>query len=630
MKYIKTGTIQSLIAQADEENRPLYITAPIGWGKTAAVEYFYRRVSHLTIDCESGKIEQKTAPGRIRPRVIIFDNISYLTEEASKKYVLDMMKYSDKHIIFTSRAPRPGWLMSRTMDDNVILADHRDMRLSKEQVFRLLEEAGVEASDEEKLKVLVDSKSSPLVLWCIANYMKDTGLYTKEVNTFARISYHTYLDNELLGRLTEQEAEFLLSMCWYPSFTFELACELNDGLDCRPVVDSIQKKNAYILTFSSSGVQLMDSYIDYLRHKRKILWTDEMHNSNLCKAADYYQKQANYRTALSCYQAARADDQYIALLEKYAAENVSISSVNDLMDYYAALDPEDVKKSWSLISAMCMAESLRIKPAKSECWFDYLKKYCERENDADVREQLRRRIAFLDLMLPHHGSKNIVERLQNLTDVYSSAAATVSKEYIDMMPTMLHGAIDFCEASKDENALFDICQKMVDAIKGRASKGIVDILKAELAYEKDELNDFEIHRLLDRGYMVADADSSFAGCFASVGVSVHLDLFRGNIRRAEELLDSIRSKVVRAKNDALLHNIDALYSWVDQLHSNRESVNAWLETAPDEGVGFTFLQRSIMICKVRAYIIIGRFDAALDLIERLLMLFEMYGRTYAY
>lgn len=630
VKYIKIGTIQSLIAQADEENRPLYITAPIGWGKTAAVEYFYRRVSHITIDCASGEIEQKTAPNKIRPRVVIFDNVSYLQDEASKKYVLDMMKYSDKHIIFTSRAPRPGWLMSKTMDDNVILADHRDMRFSKEQVFKLLEEAGVHASEAEMLKVLEDSRSNPLVLWCIANYMKSTCAYTNEVNTFARITYHTYLDNELLGRLTKQEEEFLLSMCWYPSFTFDLARELNDGLDCRPVVDSIQKKNAYILTFSSVGVQLYDSFIDYLRHKRNILWSDEKHTDNLCRAAEHYRMHGNIRAALTCYQAANANDQIFALLENQAADNATIASVNELVDFYTALNPEEIKKSWPLISVMSMAESLNIKPSKSEWWFNYLKQYYENETDEDIKKQIYRRIVFLDLMLPHHGNQSIRERFYNVIDSYFPEPGIITHEYIDMMPTILHGAIDFCDASKNEDELFTMCERMVQSLKGRASIGILDILKAELAYEKDQLNDFEIHGLLDKGFVIADADGSFSGCFAAVGISVHLNLFRGNIQRSEELLDSIRTKAVDVKNDVLLNNIDALYSWVDQLHSNRESVIAWLETAPDEGVKFTFLQRSIMLCKVRAYIIIGRFDAALDLIERLLTLFEMYDRIYAY
>lgn len=630
MKYIKTGTIQSLIEQAHEEDRPLYITGPIGWGKTAAVEYFYRRLSHLVIDCAEGKIEKKTPISKIRSKVVIFDNVSYLEEEESIRYVLDILQDSDKHVIFISRAPRPAWLMSRSMDENIILADHRDMRLSKEQVFRFLEEAGVNAPESEMIKVLEDSRSNPLVLECLAHYMKDNSVYSKEVNTFGRITYHTYLDNELLGRLSDQEAEFLLTMCWYPNFTFDLARELNNGMECRPLVDSIQKKNAYILTFSSAGVQLMDTYIDYLRHKRNIFWSNERHEANLSMAAEYYERHNNIRTALICYRNAHDEERYIDLLERNALRGVDVGSVSELIDFYTSLDPEAVRNSWPLVAAVSMAESLMIRPKKSECWFSYLKTLYENEKDPATKERIHKSILFLDLMLPHHGNKNIEERFHNVVTEFRSAGITMPKEYIDMMPTVIHGTIDFCDASKEEEKLIAGFENVVASLNGRASKGIIEILKAELAYERDRMDDFQIHRLLDRGYMISDSDGSIAGCFAAVGINVHLNLYRGNRQRAEELLESVRKKAVDTKNDVLLHNIDALYSWVDQLHSNRESVNAWLETAPDEGVGFTFLQRSVMICKVRAYMIVARYDAALDLIERLMTFFEMYDRVYAY
>jgi len=630
VKYIKAGKIQNLIAQADKDNRPLYITGPIGIGKTAAIEYYYRRISHLTVDCSEGRIDRKTIPSKIRQRVVIFDNVSYLEDEESRKYVLDMLANSDKHIIFTSRAPRPTWLISKSIDENVLIADHRDLRLSKEQVFRFLEEYEVDSTEEEMLKVMEDSRSNPLVLWCIAFHMKDNGLYTKEVNTFARIHYHTYLDNELLGRFTDEENEFLLAMSWYPSFTFDFARKLNGGLDCRPLVDSIQKKNAYILTFSSAGVQLMDNYIDYLRHKRSIIWSDEKHVSNLCRAAEYYEKSGNTVTALQCYLNAHAEEKYYSLMEMTAMRGIHAASINKLLGYYISLDEKMVMRSWPLASALCMVQSLRIKPEKSEYWFGCLKRLYEEEKDPSVKDSIYKRILFLDLMLPHHGNRNIDERLNNLMRRFSEDCRSMPKEYIEMMPTIVHGALDFSEISKNEEELFKVVENIIKSLKGRASAAVIDILRAELGYEKDSMDDFEIHQLLEKGYMIADSDDSFAGCFAAVGVEVHLHLARGNQQRAEELLEGIRKKAVSARNDYLLRNIDALYCWFDQLHSNRESVCAWLETAPDEGTGFTFLERSIMICKVRAYIIVGRLDAALALIERLLTFFEMYERVYAY
>ena len=627
MKYVKTGRILTLIAKADEEDRPLYIQGPIGCGKTAAMEYYYRRTSHHVIDCSDGKIEPKTEASRIRAGTVVFDNVSYLNDEESIKYVLDMLKNSGKHVIFISRTPRPAWLMSESLDHNVIIADQRDMRLNKEQVFKILEEAGVDATEEQKLLVMEESKSNPLLIWCIAYYMKDKGVYDKEVNTFARINYYNYLDKELLGRLTEEEKEFLLSMCWYPNFSYELARAVN-GDECLSIVDSIQRKNAYILTFSSIGIQLMDSVITYLRHKRNLLWSEEKHVSNLCRAAEYYVSQDNLLSALFCYETAHTHDKTIALLEETARTNLTGISMYILRDYYLALTDEEVRSSWYLTGAKSFVESLMIKPRESEKWFELLKKFRDQETDPDEKKAMERTVAFLDLMLPHHGAKNLKERYNRVLDHFEESCPN-ENEYFDLMPTLIHGSLDLTELTKNDEQFYVFCDELIHRFKGRAYTGAMDILKAEIAYERESMDHYKIFKRLNRGYMISDADNSCGGCFAAIGVSTHLHLNRGEQERAEEILDGIRTKTVQFKNDVLLGNIDALYGWVDQLHANRENVLAWLETTPDEGVGFTFFDRSIMMGKVRAYIILGRYTAALDLIDRLLAFFEMYDRTYA-
>lgn len=628
MKYIKTGRIQSLIAKADEEFKPLYIQGPIGCGKTAAVEYYYRRISHQTIDCSSGRIELKTDPTRVRSGVIVFDNISYLNDDASIKYVLDVVRNSNKHIIFISRTPRPVWMAGEPFDRDMIIADQRDMHFSKEHCFKFLEAAGVQAAEEDMIIVMEEARSNPLVLGCIAYYMKEVGRYSKEVNTFARINYYNYLDKELLGRLTQEEQDFLLSMCWYPKFSYEMARQIY-GRECLPIVDSIQRKNAYILTFATAGVELMNNLVTYFRHKRNLLWDEKRHVDNLCRAAEFYEAANSIGSALSCYETAHADERMIELLEKTARNDLSSVTVYRLREFYLKLSEESVSRSWLLTAARSLVESLMIKPGLSEKWFSLLKKMYESEQDPRTKDEIGRRVVYLDLILPHHGTKNLAERCQKLIDIRKKEDEILNTEYVDLMPTVIHGIFDLCEYAVNEDSLFKKAAELGASMNGRAAEAMIDLMKAELAYEKESLDHYRIFKLLNSGYMIADTENSCGGCFAAVGISAHLHLNRGELARTEEILDSIRSKTVQTENDALLGNIDALYGWVDQLHANRENVLAWLETAPDEGVGFTFFERSVMICKVRAYIILGKFQTALDLIERLLTVFEMYGRVYA-
>lgn len=47
MNYIKVEAIQSKLKAASRNNQILYICGSVGMGKTAAVEYYFRRKPHV-------------------------------------------------------------------------------------------------------------------------------------------------------------------------------------------------------------------------------------------------------------------------------------------------------------------------------------------------------------------------------------------------------------------------------------------------------------------------------------------------------------------------------------------------------------------------------------------------------
>ena len=628
MNYIRTGRIQTILGQAAEQNCTLYIMGPIGCGKTAAVEYYYRRTAHHVVDCSTGVIAEKTDPSRIRAGTIIIDNVTYLTDEASRKYVLDLLR-TGKHIVFTARAPRPSWLVGGSFEQDLMMCDHRDMIMQKDNVRKFLESYDTYPSEDDLMTIMEVSKGNALYLKYIAFHMRDNESYTDELGALAKRSFYNYLDSELCGWITEDEMEVLLSLCTYPSFTFRMARQICDNPDCQKMIDSISRKNAYVFETAQKVNYIREEVRRYLLSLRMFRWPVEKNRDNLHRGAEYYLQEGKTKDALGCYKMAGDSKEIFALLEQTAESHPDIGSVYEMRDYYLKLSDDEIRSSWTLMSVISLLSSLLVKPKMSEKWYRLLKEAYERETDEYVRDRIHKRIIYLDLVLPHRGSKNLYERCKAAADEFTGLISPSDIMLADMMPTSLKSTIDVSEYVKDKEHLFGVIESIIRSVSPDNSLGIIDIMKAEIGYETDSMDHFELLTLLNRGYVSEDADNSYSGCFAAIGVSVRLHLYRGEMEKAEELLDSIREKAVRNKNDVLLKNIDALYSWVDQLHTNRENISGWLEEAVDEGVEFSFLDRTELLSKVRAYIILGRFDFALPLIERLLAFCDMYDRVYS-
>ena len=628
MKYIKTGRIQSILAESAQRDCPLYIMGPIGCGKTAAVEYFYRRTAHHVIDCGTGEIKDRKSPSRITAGTIIIDNVTYLVNDSDKRYVLDLIR-TGKHIIFTARAPRPAWLLSSSFEKEMMVSDHRDLIMQKDSVSKFLKEFGAVFSEEDLLSIMEKTRGNPLFIKFIAFYMRDGEPYSEEIAALAKRSYYNYLDNELNAKISAEEMEVLLSLCKYPSFTFSMAAYLCNEPECQRIIDSISRKNAYIFETSNKTNLLREDVRRYLKEKRNIIWPKDKDRDNLRRGAAYYARENKILEALDCYKQAFDKENVIRLLEKNAEAYPEPCSVCEMRQYYLTLNDEDIIDSWPLTAAMCMLYSIMIKPDKSEELYLNLKRLHDNETDEYVRERIYSRIVYLDMVLPHRGTKNLRERCRKAKEAFESKPGEVRFRYGGMMPSVLHGMIDFSEESVNTEDFFGSYGEVLRSFSKEKITGMEDIIKAEIGYERDNIDHFELLTLLNRGYLREDASDCLSGCFAAVGVSVHLHLFRGEMQKAEELLDAIRAKAVNAKNDILLKSIDALYAWVDQLHVNRENVLDWLENTSDEGEVISFLERTELVCKIRALIIIGRFDAALVLSERVMAACDIYDRVYA-
>lgn len=105
---MKIQTIYQKLRQAEKENRTIYIGGAVGYGKTAAVNYFYRNKPVRRLSGKIGCFAEMPKAKDITEQIILFDDISWVTDPDSRDYIRKMATESEKHILLIGRSALPA------------------------------------------------------------------------------------------------------------------------------------------------------------------------------------------------------------------------------------------------------------------------------------------------------------------------------------------------------------------------------------------------------------------------------------------------------------------------------------------------------------------------------------------
>ena len=81
MEYIRIPAVTEKLKSAESRFCPVWISAPIGYGKTSAVMNYYASKSILHISGESGSLDQMPKISKIRQSIVFIDDVSFLADE---------------------------------------------------------------------------------------------------------------------------------------------------------------------------------------------------------------------------------------------------------------------------------------------------------------------------------------------------------------------------------------------------------------------------------------------------------------------------------------------------------------------------------------------------------------------
>jgi len=628
--YIAPAVALKKLKKARSLPQTVYLYGATGYGKTELVRQYLSGRRYTYLSCEELPWEDGALPaeepGRQNRRVVVIDDLHRLKSEELRREILALEEREDIWLILISRSPLPAWLMPQHIKSVFVVISEKDLRMGRSEIAAYLEARGITYTEEDIQYLQDTAEGNAYVLHHVALRMKEGQSPGPELYAEIWDAFAVYLENVVLVRWDSDLLEFLMQVSVVDEFTLELAEMISGNLHVTALLERAAEAGNF-MTQDSGVYRLRPVLIQALRNRALKLYGRERVQDFKYNAALYYEMHDEVVPALKLFEECGKTERIKNLLIRNARMNPGNGHYYELRRYYFNLDEREIADSPVLMAGMSMLCSMLMDGEKSEYWYEKLKAYAANAKGG-IRREAQSRLAYLDIGLPHRGSRDVLAVMKNIPALlFDKGNCLPEFSVTSNLPSTMNGGKDFCHWSREDRKLAATIGKLVERVLGRYGKGLVKAALGESLYEKGE-DAYEVLTLLARAKMEAEGGGMAEIAFVAVGLQVRLDTLKGEIQTAAEVLASFE-KGVRGQGAAqLLPNIGALQCRLALYQGDREAVLAWMAQAPDEDREFCILERYRYLTKVRCYLSLGEYLKAQALLEKLRYYAEKCGRTY--
>lgn len=625
------GAFHKVIDEKLRDRKIVYVSAHAGWGKTIALRQWARaRGNALFISAP----DLLTSPNKLkRPSVLVIDDLQELTEGEMQKWLMPMLtEPSSRQYILISRAELPSLLRPFSLTGQLATLAQNSLCLSRDAVDSYLAAVDYPYSVENALFIEKESKGYPVAVDCLAEFLKAGAPCTELTARKAKQDVFDYLEQVAFNRFSREAQSFLFKIAQFSEFTLRMAEMISGENDIIQVLDEIMHRGKCIFATAPQSYAIPPLFHHFLIYYQKRKCSKGMIDNMWRRAGLYYELCDDIPKALHCFQQVHDWDKLMELLIRHTRRPPYTTYFLELKEYYLALPTALIEKSPELMCSISMIHSMCLQEKESEYWYDRLECfYRTRGGNDPERKMAMERLAFLRICLPHRGSGKIAQTILDAVKLLQSEAQSIqSISATSGMPSLMHGAKDFCHWSKRDEQLYLVFKKPLELLLGKAGVGIADAGLAESKLERcalKDMTDVVIHAASAMNQ--AELGGTLDVYFAAVASLVRLSIMRGDTTSARRNLDGLEQKAKTEGNARLAANVRAFCTRLLLLEGKTVEVSRWMkEAAPDEVGKFQFLDRYQYMVKARCYLLQGEELAAATLLTRLIPYFERGEQRY--
>lgn len=631
--YVAPAALKKLRA-AGRCCNTVYIYGATGYGKTELVRQYLGSRRYLYLSCEDVSAwnfenlpkEKGRSERNAQRSVVVIDDLHLLRDESYQKEILELLGRDNIWMILISRSQVPAWLVPDCVRMGFIVIREEQLYLGAAETAELFSRHGMELTDEQARLLAEDSRGNPYVLKMALQLMENgcqvgTELHEAGVNVLG-----DYLENTVFSQWDAEMLEFLMQVSIVEEFTMSLAEMITGNAHVARLLQMAAAAGNFLS--EKNGIYRMLPVLQRVLQKRaEVTYGQECVREYAYNAGLYYEMNGQILQALAMYEKSGRDSRIRELLIRNARCNPGNGYYYELSRYYLEMPSKEIESSAILMAAVSMIYSMLMQPEKSEYWYRKLEEYGHTAKGAE-RKEAKSRLIYLDIALPHRGSKGILHILKLIPALLLDKGISVPEFSVTSnLPSTMNGGKDFCHWSRYDRELAATVGKIVSRVLGRYGKGIVNVALGESLYEKGE-DPYEVLTLLTNAEMETMAGGTLEIAFAAIGIRIRLYVVKGDLQTAKMQLDSFERRVREENAFWLLPNIEALRCRLALYEGDKEKIREWMEQAPDENQEFFGLERYRYLTKVRCYLALGDNLKALALLEKCRYYAEAFKRTY--
>ena len=624
-EYIKPTQAYKKLDAAKLLRQSVYIYAATGYGKTELINQYFRNQKYIYIPCQQNFCDLSLIPDGYTDAVVI-DNVNAIDDEEIRNSIVSLFSRKQIWLIIAGRSKMPSWLFDSFVKCNMMLITEEDLALTVEGIDRYMRSEGLILTEEELQYLKKCCEGNLFVVKYTAQLLLAGNkigreLYESNLATFVR-----YLEDSDISALNTELVDFLMKVSVVEDFTEQLAVMITGNSAAHGLIERamdagnfIDKRNdVYTIRFQ---------FREALRSKAvKEFQPGELRDYALL-AGGYYEANNEDNKALNLYVKYNETGRIRELLLRNARKCPESGYYMEMRKYYLMLSEEAICSSVYLMSAMSLLYSMLLDFEKSEYWYKKLEQYRDTAKGQNKREATRQ-LAYLDIALPHLGSKNILELIKSCYTLLKDKSIPFPEFSVTSnQPSLMNGGKDFCDWSKHDREIAATAGKLVSTFLGKYGKGLANAALAESFFEKGG-DPYEIISLVSKAKLEAESGGKPELCFAANAVLIRQHMISGSPDAAKSLLDSFEKTAKRENLNRILPTIGAMRCRIALMEGDSATVSDWLKTAPDEDEAFVALERYRYLTKIRCYIAGDEFGRAFSLIESLRYYAEKCDRKF--